>query len=429
LVPHGTIAAVETTTLAAPLTLPCGAVLPNRLAKAAMSEQLGDRANRPTERLDALYARWGAGGCGLVITGNVMVDRRHVGEPRNVVIEDERDLPALRRWAEAGRRGGNAIWVQVNHPGRQALRIAGERPVAPSAVATKVPGAVTPRELTGAEIEQIVARFARTAAIVQAAGFDGVQLHGAHGYLISQFLSPRANRRDDAWGGDAERRRRFVLEVVRATRDAVGPAFPVGIKLNSADFQRGGFGEEESADVVVALARAGVDLVEISGGTYEAPAMMGNGDSARARARLHAGTHARASTRAREAYFLDYAERIRERVPGLPLMVTGGFRSTDAMAEALADGACDVIGIGRPLALHPDAGGELLDGTRARVDAGEKRVGVRTLDSAVDLFWHTRQMQRIGRGREPWAGEHALQTLAAFVLVNGWGALRRKRGG
>ncbi len=420
---------METTTLDAPLTLPCGAVLPNRLAKAAMSEQLGDRANGPTDRLDALYARWGDGGCGLVITGNVQVDRRHVGEPRNVVIEDERDLPALRRWAEAGKRGGNAIWVQVNHPGRQALRIAGERPVAPSAVATKVPGAVTPHELTGAEIEEIVARFARTAAVVKAAGFDGVQLHGAHGYLISQFLSPRANQRDDGWGGDAERRRRFVLEVLRATRAAVGPDYPIGIKLNSADFQRGGFSEEESSDVVVALAAEGIDLVEISGGTYEAPAMMGNKDSARARARAHAGTHARATTRAREAYFLDYAEQIRARVPGLPLMVTGGFRTTEAMAEALADGGCDVIGIARPLALHPDAGGELLDGRRARVDAGEKAIGVRTLDSAIDLFWHTRQMHRIGRGRDPWPGEHALQTLAAFLFMNGWGSLRRKRGG
>jgi 2,4-dienoyl-CoA reductase-like NADH-dependent reductase (Old Yellow Enzyme family) len=421
LVPHGTIAAVETTTLAAPLTLPCGAVLPNRLAKAAMSEQLGDRANGPTERLDALYERWGRSGCGLVVTGNVQVDRRHVGEPRNVVVEDERDLPALRRWAQAAKRGGAAVWVQVNHPGRQALRIAGARPVGPSPVAAKVPGAVTPHELSGREVEEVVARFARTAAVVKAAGFDGVQLHGAHGYLISQFLSPRANRRDDEWGGDAERRRRFVLEVVRATRAAVGPEFPVGIKLNSADFQRGGFDEEESAAVVFALGEAGIDLVEVSGGTYEAPAMMG--------ARTRAQAPARASTRAREAYFLDYAERVRRLVPGLPLMVTGGFRSAEAMEAALASDACDVIGVGRPLALHPDAASGLLDGSRARVDAGEKGLGLRTLDSAIDLFWHTRQMQRVGRGRDPWPREHALHTLAAFLLVNGWGSLRRKRGG
>lgn len=406
-------------TLAAPLTLPCGAALPNRIAKAAMSEQLGDRANRPTERLDRLYGRWGASGSGLVITGNVMVDRRHVGEPANVVIEDERDLPALRRWSAAGRAGGMAIWVQINHPGRQALRIAGSRPVGPSAVAPKIPGAVTPRALREDEIEEIVARFARTAAIVREAGFDGVQLHGAHGYLISQFLSPRANVRDDAWGGDAERRRRFVLEVLRATRAAVGADFPVGIKLNSADFQRGGFTEEESGDVVAALAEGGVDLIEISGGTYEAPAMMGQSRP----------EPARASTRAREAYFLDYAVRVRDRAPGVPLMVTGGFRSTAAMEEAIASGACDVVGLGRPLALHPDAAAGLLDGSRARVDAGTRKIGVNKIDSLVDLFWHTRQIQRIGRGQDPRPGERAPRTLAAFLLVNGWGAARRKRGG
>lgn len=409
---------MHTTTLARPLTLPCGAVLANRIAKAAMSEQLGDRANRPTERLDRLYERWGATGSGLVITGNVMVDRRHVGEPRNVVVEDERDLPALRRWAAAGRAHGMALWAQVNHPGRQALRIAGSRPVAPSAIAPRIPGAVTPRALSEAEIGEIVARFARTAAVVREAGFDGVQLHGAHGYLISQFLSPLANRREDGWGGDAVRRRRFAMEVVRATRAAVGPDFPVGIKLNSADFQRGGFTEEESGEVVAALAGAGIDLIEISGGTYEAPAMMGS-----------ASQPARASTRAREAYFLDYAVRVRDRAPGVPLMVTGGFRSAEAMRDAVGSGKCDVVGLGRPLALHPDAVAELLDGSRARVEAGSRRLGVRKLDSLVDLFWHTRQLHRIGRGRDPWAGERALYTLAAFLLTNGWGAARRKRGG
>lgn len=400
-----------------PVALPCGETLPNRLAKAAMSEQLGDRANRPTRALERLYARWGAGGCGLLLTGNVMVDRRHVGEPRNVVIEDERDLAGLRAWAAAGQRGGAKVWVQVNHPGRQAMAIAGSRPVAPSPIAPRIPGALTPLELTSGEIEEIVARFARTAAVVQAAGFGGVQLHAAHGYLISQFLSPRANQRTDAWGGDATRRRRFVLEVVRATRAAVGRSFPVSIKLNSADFQRGGFSEEESAEVVAALVDEGIDLIEISGGTYEAPAMV---DRARGQ---------RESTRIREAYFLEYAERVRERAGDVPLMVTGGFRSAEAMREAVASGACDVVGVARPLALHPEGAIGVLDGSRLRVDAGTPRLGLGRIDGVVDLYWHTRQIQRVGGGREPQPREPAWLTATAFFAANGWGAFRRRRGG
>ncbi len=407
------------TELSSPLPLPCGAVLPNRLAKAAMSEQLGDRANRPTAALERLYERWGAGGCGLVVTGNVMIDRRHVGEPRNVVLEDDRDLPALRRWARAGHAHGGQIWMQLNHPGRQSLRIAGSQPVAPSAHAAAIPTATTPRALTEPEIEQLVARFARAAELAREAGFDGVQLHGAHGYLISQFLSPRANTREDGWGGDPERRRRFVLEVLQATRRAVGPDFPVGIKLNSADFQRGGFSEEESADVIAALAAGSIDLIEISGGTYESPAMMG--PAARA-------APLRASTREREAYFLAYAERVRGRATGVPLMVTGGFRTRAAMRDAVGTGACDVVGLGRPLALVPDGGHGLLDGTRERIETGSAKVGVRMLDSAVDLYWHTRQLHRIGAGREP-RPEPAARTLAALLWDNGWGALRRQRGG
>lgn len=404
--------------LGQPLELPRGARLANRLAKAAMSEQLGDRANAPTEDLVRLYERWGREGAGLLITGNVMVDRRHLGEPRNVVVEDDRDLDRLRRWARAGQAGGSRVWVQINHPGRQAMWFAGgNRPVAPSAIAPKIPGFVTPRALTGAEIEEIVGRYAATAAVLRRAGFDGIQLHGAHGYLISQFLSPLANQRDDEWGGDPERRRRFVLEVLRATRAAVGPDFPVGIKLNSADFQRGGFSEEESADVLAALAAEGIDLIEISGGTYEAPAM------------VDAAPVQRESTRSREAYFLDYAERVRERVPGVPLMVTGGFRTTRAMGDAIGDGSCDLVGLGRPLAVEPDAAAGLVAGTRPRIDAGDKRIGIRAMDGAVDLYWHTRQLHRIGAGREPRPGEPAWRTVLAMVVDNGWGALRRRRGG
>ena len=227
-----------TTTLTDPLTLPCGQILPNRIMKAALSEALADKSNAPNTRLETLYSTWSRGGFGLIITGNVMVDRTQLGEPGNVVIEDDRDLDALTRWAKTTHDGGVPIWVQLNHPGRQSNPLAlGHTPVAPSPVALNFPGSTTPRELTGAEIEDIIERFAVAAAVCETAGFDGVQIHGAHGYLVAQFLSPQSNKRDDEWGGDAERRMKFVIEIVRRIRARVSPRFAVGIKLNSADFQ------------------------------------------------------------------------------------------------------------------------------------------------------------------------------------------------
>ena len=307
------------TSLRDPLTLPCGQVLPNRIMKAALSEGLGDKQNSPDGRLEQLYSTWSQGGYGLIVTGNVMVDRTQLGEPGNVVIEDERNLDALSRWAKTTKDAGVPIWVQLNHPGRQSNPLAlGHTPVAPSPVAINLPGATTPRELTSAEIEDIIERFANAAVVCETAGFDGVQIHGAHGYLVAQFLSPLSNQRDDEWGGDPQRRMRFVLEVVRRIRARVSPGFAVGIKLNSADFQRGGFTEDESRSVVAALAGEGIDLIEVSGGSYEQPAMMGK---------------AADSTRAREAYFLEYARTVRSLAGDIPLAVTGGFRSRSAMAR------------------------------------------------------------------------------------------------
>ena len=281
------------TSLHDPLPLPSGLVLPNRLMKAAMSEALADSGNSPGARLERLYRRWSRGVYGLLVTGNVMVDRTQLGEPDNVVIEDDRDLDALTRWAKSSHDAGVPIWVQLNHPGRQSNPLAlGHIPVAPSAVPMSLPGSPTPRELTSAEIEDIIERFVTAAAVCETAGFDGVQVHGAHGYLVTQFLSPLTNLRDDDWGGDPQRRMRFLLEIVRRIRARVSPGFAVSVKLNSADFQRGGFSEDESRDVIAALAAEGLDMIEISGGNYESPAMSGS---------------AAASTRAREAYFLDYA--------------------------------------------------------------------------------------------------------------------------
>ncbi|MEO1367152.1 MAG: NADH:flavin oxidoreductase, partial [Acidobacteriota bacterium] len=245
-----TDASPSTSPLAAPLELPCGVVLPNRLSKSAMTEGLADVSGAPNERHGVLYRRWSEGGAGLLITGNIMVDWRYLERPGNVVVEDGAHAEALSRWARQGTVGGNHLWVQINHPGRQCTRLSNGRPVAPSAVQLKLGGFFArPRPLDDAEIVSIIDRYARTAAEVQATGFTGVQVHAAHGYLASQFLSPRTNRRTDRWGGSLENRARFLLEAVRAVRAAVGEDYPVGVKLNSADVQRGGFDLEDAAAV------------------------------------------------------------------------------------------------------------------------------------------------------------------------------------
>ena len=413
------------TSLHDPLPLPCGQVLPNRIMKAALSEALGDARNAPDGRLERLYTTWSRGGYGLLVTGNVMIDRTQLGEPGNIVIEDERDLDALTSWAKTTKDAGVPIWVQLNHPGRQSNPLAlGHTPVAPSAVPLDIPGAVTPRELTPGEIEDIIERFAAAALVCETAGFDGVQIHGAHGYLVAQFLSPLANRRDDDWGGDPERRMRFVLEVVRRIRARVSPGFAVGIKLNSADFQRGGFTEDESRGVVAALAQEGLDLIEVSGGSYESPAMMGT---------------AATSTRAREAYFLEYARTVRALAGNVPLAVTGGFRSRTAMDQAIGAGECDVVGIGRPTATTTDAADVILTGRTDTLTTHQLRSGMRgvfgkvvdlkTLDGVLDLGWHTDQLHRISAGLEPDLNRGRLATTVALLRRNGRGSFGRKRGG
>jgi 2,4-dienoyl-CoA reductase-like NADH-dependent reductase (Old Yellow Enzyme family) len=412
------------TALHEPLMLPNGQVLPNRIMKAALSEALADKNNAPDHRLAQLYRTWSDGGYGLIITGNVMVDRTQLGEPGNVVIEDERDLEALTRWAETTKDAGIPTWVQLNHPGRQSNLLAlGHTPVAPSPIPLNLPGAATPRELTGAEIEDIIERFATSAAVCEKAGFAGVQVHGAHGYLVSQFLSPLTNQRTDEWGGDPERRMRFVLEVVRRIRARVSPDFAVGIKLNSADFQRGGFTEEESRDVLAALAKEGIDLIEVSGGSYESPAMAGS---------------AAESTRSREAYFLEYARTVRAVVGDIPIAVTGGFRSRTAMDAAVSTGECDVVGLGRPAATTPDAADVLLSGRSDAVVAHSRQYGMRralgkvadlkTLDGVLELGWHADQLHRLGAGRAPDLERGNLVTTLSMLRRNGTTSLRKKRG-
>ncbi|KAB0568961.1 NADH oxidase [Pseudomonas palleroniana] len=402
------------------LSLPNGTVLKNRLAKASMSETLGTYDNRPTPALVELYKRWASSGLGLIITGNVMIDRRALGEPGNVVIEDERDLPTLQKWAKAATDHGAAIWAQLNHPGKQSTKGLNESNLAPSAVPFREDMAAffeTPREATEAEIKDIISRFGHSAAVCKKAGFSGVEIHGAHGYLVNQFLSPHHNRREDAWGGTPEKRRRFVMEVYSEIRRQVGAEFPVGIKLNSADFQQGGFTEEESLDSIRALVEAGIDLIEISGGTYEAPAMSGA---------MHKPK--KASTVAREAYFLEFAEKVRSTVQ-VPLMVTGGFRSATGMNEALSSGSLDLVGLARLLAIDPDAATLLLQGRDSAQRVRPITTGIKAVDrmGIMEVLWYTRQLKRIGKGGNPVPSEGGLAAFLKSALGSGWGTYRTRR--
>ncbi len=328
--------------LFSPLTLPNGAVIPNRIAKAAMEENMADGEHRPSAALINLYRAWAEGGSGLIITGNVMVDARAMTGPAGVVLEDERHLGRFKDWADAARSGGGQVWMQINHPGRQMPAGLGQPTLAPSAIALDL-GAQSkvfrvPREMTEADIANVQRRFINAAVLAERAGFNGVEIHAAHGYLLSQFLSPLANHRADRWGGSLENRARLLLDIVRGVRAVVSPGFAVSVKLNSADFQRGGFSPEDAQAVVAMLAPLGVDLVELSGGSYEAPAMMGSARDDR--------------TLAREAYFLEFAREI-AKVATMPLMVTGGIRRLDVAEKVIASGVA-MAGIATALAIDPN---------------------------------------------------------------------------
>lgn len=396
------------------IQLPCGVTIKNRLAKSAMSENMAVR-NLPDEKLVKLYETWGDGELGLIITGNVMVDSNELGEPNNVVLEDDRHLDLFRRWTAAAKSHGSQIWAQINHPGRQAPSAISRVTVAPSAIKLKLGNLAfrTPHELTDAEIREIIARFAHTARLSKEAGFDGVQIHGAHGYLVSQFLSPLANQRNDQWGGPVENRMRFVIELVRAMRGAVGAKFPIGIKINSADFQRGGFAEEDAVTVVKALEKEGIDLIEISGGTYESAAMTGRQDvlrsatdtmpsSSQTGGKGALGETVAASTYAREAYFLPFAEKIKKSLK-VPLMLTGGFRSSAAMNQSIESGAVDIVGIARPLAMEPRLGRRLLADPKAKVALQPVKTGIRMIDKMgmLEIGYYSLQLKRIGEGKAP----------------------------
>jgi 2,4-dienoyl-CoA reductase-like NADH-dependent reductase (Old Yellow Enzyme family) len=351
-----------TITIQSTYTLPCGLVLKNRLAKAAMTEGLADSDGVPTPGLARLYEGWAKGGCGLLITGNVIIEPNHLERPGNVILAG--DLSAAARakfqaWTAAGTSNGTQLWAQLSHGGRQTQKLVNPSPKAPSAVKLGLPGGQfgEPQAMTEAEIDAVITAFANAAKQCQELGFTGIQVHGAHGYLLSSFLNPLANQRTDRFGGSLENRAWPLLEAVRQCRAATGPGFGIGVKLNSSDFQKGGLSTADSVQVAQWLEALGVDLLEVSGGNYEAPEMMGmEGIDASAPRPEKA-----ASTLAREAYFMTFARELRARIK-MPIMLTGGLRTAAGMQAAIDEGV-DVIGLGRPLIVDLAAAQKLLDGT------------------------------------------------------------------
>lgn len=375
--------------LFSPLRLPNGAIIPNRLAKAAMEENLADDDHAPSERLRRLYGRWAEGGAGLIITGNVMIDGSALTGPRGVVLEDDRHLDRFSHWAQAMRARGAQAWMQINHPGRQVYAAMGQPALAPSAIKLDIPGLsklfASPQAMSEAQILEQIDRFANSARLAERAGFTGVEIHAAHGYLISQFLSPLSNRRDDRWGSNAENRRRFLLEVVRRVREVVADDFCVAVKLNSADFQRGGFEANDAREVVESLNGLAVDLVELSGGNYESPAMSGVARDGR--------------TMAREAYFLDFAQDI-AKIARMPLMTTGGIRRRAVAEQVVANGVA-VVGLATAMAYAPTLPHDWQSGRSDDIELPRVGWKNKTLASGASMALTKAQMRRISDGKLP----------------------------
>lgn len=406
--------------------LPCGAVLKNRIAKAAMTEGLATGDNQGNARFTELYRRWGLGGAGLLVTGNFVVDRWHLERGGNLAIDGAQSnaaISALADIAKAAKADGSLIIAQLNHAGRQTQKMINKHPKAPSDIGLKMGNGrfATPTPMTQAEIETAIDAFVDAARVLAQAGFDGVQIHAAHGYLNSQFLSPLSNRRSDEWGGSLDNRARLLLETVRRIRGATAKRYIVSVKLNSADFQRGGFDADDSATVAGWLEEAGVDLIEVSGGNYEQPRMI---DFDR---KDPLAANKRESTRRREAYFLDFVPKLRAKTK-IPVMVTGGFRSVEAMQHAVAEDGVDIIGLGRPMVLNPDCARDILAGKAERLESrddlviGRGLLGpnspisfLRDLNAWGSLGWYYEHIYSLADGKSP---DRSLSPFKALLLYD-----------
>jgi len=394
------------------LSLPNGSTVKNRIAKAAMEENMADADQAPSTELMRLYQAWADGGAGLIITGNVMVDGRAMTGPGGVVLQDEQQLAKFKRWAQIGRSGGAQFWLQINHPGRQMQANLGQKTWAPSAVALELGSLskhfATPYAMTPEVIADVIQRFATTARLGEQAGFTGVEIHAAHGYLLSQFLSPLTNQRTDEWGGSLENRARLLIEIVKAVRAVVAPGYAVAVKLNSADFQRGGFSAEDARQVVTLLNDLGVDLVELSGGSYEAPAMQGDARDGR--------------TLAREAYFVEFARDI-QTVAKMPVMVTGGVRRRP-IAEMVVQSGVDMVGIGTALAIDPNLPRDWLQGKDSAPELPAITWKNKAMASLANMAVVKFQLRKLSQNRTPDPKVSPLRALIQQQIAN---ALRTRQ--
>ncbi|KAI0868723.1 NADH:flavin oxidoreductase/NADH oxidase [Hypoxylon argillaceum] len=404
------------------LTLGSGLTLPNRLVKAAMAEDMANSDDLlPNASHVALYTEWAKAGFGMVITGNVQVDQRYLGGPRDIAfsrdVPAEKQLQAWKTWAAACNISNSPTIVQINHPGRQCPAGAGkrgffEKSVAPSAIPLNFgPGLLprllaalafgTPIAMTKSDIQTVIKGFADTAGLAAEAGFSGAEIHAAHGYLLAQFLSPDSNQRTDEYGGSAAARAKIVLEIIAAIRAVVPKNFCIGVKLNSVDVQSASkLGD--TLEQLKLIAATGIDFLEISGGTYEQPIMSTGPTTKEVPVKSE-------RTKAREAFFLEFAETIRHQLPGLPLMVTGGFRTRTGINAALSSNACDMIGIGRPAVLAPTLANDVvlnrnINDEGAKVSAPHverpwwiKKLGISAVGAGVENNWYQARIKRIGK--------------------------------
>lgn len=313
-----------------PLTLPCGAILKHRLAKSAMSDSLADGQGDPTAAQIRLYERWAQGGIALSIIGEVQISPHFPEKPGNLVLNQDSNDHALKALTGKASVDGADLWPQLGHAGALSHPPISQ-PKGPSALEI---GDFRCEGMSADEVQQLPDLFAKAAIHAKAVGFSGVQIHAAHGFLLSQFLSPLFNRRTDEYGGSIEARCRIIIEVIDRVRSAVGSAFPIGIKINATDKLEGGLTQDEALQVVQLLDGTSIDLIDISGGTY------------------FPGAKATSDASGKGPYFLDFAQRARARTT-TPLMLTGGFKSQAQAADVVASGAIDVVGLGRAMVLDP----------------------------------------------------------------------------